>query len=274
VINEKTGLKEAKLYDPTRDEGRVDTLVLSPNRIQVADSEESKQETRAIATYKVPNRQAAGNGVDTEQDIFQNAFDALQSTHNGITTDQLRSLEIFAHDRDFGGRLVESKILPKLLKIARSNAYPDNRKSAFRILGSSLWNNEAALANVNEISLISDLLDALKREGDDDVTASLIFSLSAVMVKPGGFKHFMDLGGSQLLREAFASKDAEVKAKCATFVEDNYRLDREVGGDAQEISLWCHHFQKQILETPTSIGTDRILTALMFPSSIRSMSNR
>ena len=265
MINEKTGLKEAKLYDPTRDEGCADTLVLAPNRIQVVDSEESKQERRAVATYKVPNRQAADNGVHAEEDIFQNAFDALQSTHNGITTDQLRSLEILAHDRDFGGKLVESKILPKLLKIARSNAISDDRKSAFRILGSSLWNNEAALANVNEINLISELLDALKLEGDDDVTASLIFSLSAITVKQGGFKHFIDRGGSQLLREAFASKDAEVKGKCATFVEDNYPLHREVGGVPQEISSWCHLFQKQILERPTSICADRILTALMFP---------
>jgi Nucleotide exchange factor SIL1 len=228
--------------------------------INLANSDE-KQEKKAVATYKVLHQRTTENGADTEQDVFEDAFEALKSPNSVVTTEQLRSLEVLAHDMDFGSKLVDPQALSQLLHVARSSS-SDNRKSAFRILGSSLRNNEAALRNVNENGLISDLLDALKSEEDGGVKASLIFSLSAVTAKDGGFKYFIERGGSQLLREAFATKDPEVQGKCATFVEDNYSANRDENGVASELTSWCSLLQEQILENPSGPNVGKILTAL------------
>jgi hypothetical protein len=236
--------------------------------LNFANSDE-KQEKKAVATYKVPQQQTTENGADTEQDIFEDAFEALKSPNSIVTTEQLRSLEVLAHDMDFGAKLVDPQALSQLLHVARSSS-SDNRKSAFRILGSSLRNNEAALKNVNENGLISDFLDALKSEEDVGVKASLIFSLSAVTAKVGGFKHFIKHGGSPLLREAFATKDPEVQGKCATFVEDNYPANRDEHGVASELTSWCNLLQEQILETPFGPNVDKILIALMLGPCINS----
>jgi hypothetical protein len=255
-------LKEAKLYDPSRDDANAEAILLTPDMLKLANSDDEKHPKKAVATYKVPSQRTAENGAGTEQDIFEDAFEALKSPDSVATPEQLRSLEVLAHDMDFGAKLVDPQVLSQLLQVARSSS-SDNRKSAFRILGSSLWNNDAALKNVNEDGLISDLLNVLKSEDDGGVQASLIFSLSALTAKDGGFKYFIERGGSQLLREAFATKDPQVQGKCATFVEDNYPANRHENGVASELTSWCNLFQEQILETPFGPNVDKILAALM-----------
>jgi hypothetical protein len=216
----------------------------------------------------VPQERKRENGVENEQDMFEEAFEALKSPNSVVTTEQLRSLEVLAHDMDFGAKIVDPQALSQLLEVARSST-SDNRKSAFRILGSSLRNNEAALKKVNADGLISDLLDALKSEEDGGVKASLIFSLSAVTAKDGAFQQFIERDGSQLLREAFATKDPEVQGKCATFVEDNYPAKRDENGLASELTSWCNLLQEQILETPFGPNVDKILTALMLAPAVK-----
>lgn len=260
-------MKEAKLYDSSHDDANADTILLTPEMLNLADSDE-KQEKKAVATYKVPQQRKSENGVENEQDMFEDAFEALKSPNSVVTTEQLRSLEVLAHDLDFGAKIVDPQALSQLLDVARSST-SDNRKSAFRILGSSLRNNEAALKNVNAEGLISDLLDALKSEEDGGVKASIIFSLSAVTAKDGAFQQFIEGGGSQLLREAFATKDPEVQGKCATFVEDNYPANRDENGLASELTSWCNLLQDQILETPFGPNVDKILTTLMLAPAVK-----
>jgi hypothetical protein len=185
--------------------------------------------------------------------------------YSQVSIDGLRNLESLAHDRDYGIKLVQPDTLDRLLKsisIFQSSESTQIRQCASRVIGSALWNNPEAVEVIKRSSLVKKLLDALEREPDSGVRASLIFALSAASA--GDITDFLENNGSQLLRRIFLMDKPEVQGKCATFVEDNLA---NTAANPDELKLWCELFQNVLLEQQSlDVTSEKVLSALMYLS--------
>ena len=136
------------------------------------------------------------------------------------------------------------------------------RQGAARVIGSSLWNNLEAMEAVKGSHLITTLLYILKTEKHAGVRASLIFAMSAAASVEDEMKEFMDSNGSQFLRDIFQKDEAEVKAKCATFVQDKLLWNRDLVRVDEELLRWCQIFQESLHQGTADTAATKILESL------------
>jgi hypothetical protein len=218
-----------------------------------------------METFTMPSHPRQDSSSHPDSEAFADAISALDAPdeHDSLTL-VINNLESLAHDRDFGAKLVQPKVLNRLLSLARTHQADDIRQGAARIIGSSMWNNPEALDVVCRTKLVTKLVDLVKMETKSGVRASLIFALSAAVAGDYGVPEFLNAGGSTLLRELFGEEGSEVQGKCATFVEDNLPYSHGLSGVDEELSQWCRLFQ-QFLQKNTPDGTsEKVLSSLMY----------
>jgi hypothetical protein len=218
-----------------------------------------------METFTIPSHPRQDSSSHPDAETFADAISTLDAPdgHESLTL-VINNLESLAHDRDFGVKLVQPKLLDRILSLARTHQADDIRQGAARIIGSSMWNNPEALDVVCRTKLVTKLVDLLKRETSSGVRASLIFALSAAVAGDYGVPEFMNAGGSTLLRELFGEEGSEVQGKCATFVEDNLPYSHGLSGVDEELSQWCRLFQQFLQKNTLDETSEKVLSSLMY----------
>jgi len=237
--------------------------------IQIIDNPPSgspEKRKPAMQTYSMPPRVWHDTSTQTDAEVFLHAFNVLIQTDEHASGKLISmgiwNLESLAHDRDYGVKLVQPEPLRHLLLLARTNVGWQIRQGAARVIGSSLWNNLEAMEAVKGSHLITTLVEILKAEKHTGVRASLIFAMSAAASVEDEMKEFMDSNGSQFLRDIFQKDEPEVKAKCATFVQDNLLWNRNLVRVDEELSRWCQIFQESLYQGTADIAAPKILESL------------
>jgi len=240
--------------------------------VQIMDStspsENLTEVPRAMQTYVMPPRIWHETSTQTDAEVFEHAFNVLIHSNQYSSGKPLGmgiwNLESLAHDRDYGTQLMQSEPLEHLLVLARTNVGWQIRQCAARVIGSSLWNNPEAMEVARDSHLLVKLFDILKHENHSGVKASLIFAMSAAAhVSADDLDQFMDEAGSQYLRESFEHGNAEVKGKCATFVQDNLLHTFNVEKRAQEMPEWCNTLQRSLINDTADGAAEKVLECLM-----------
>jgi hypothetical protein len=218
-----------------------------------------------METFTIPSHPRQDSSSNPDSETFADAISALDAPddHESLTL-IINNLESLAHDRDFGAKLVQPKLLNRILSLARTHQADDIRQGAARIIGSSMWNNPEALDVVCRTKLVTKLVDLMKKETSSGVRASLIFALSAAVAGDYGVPEFMNAGGSSLLRELFEEEGSEVQGKCATFVEDNLPYSHGLSGVDEELSQWCRLFQQFLQKNALDETSEKVLSSLMY----------
>jgi nucleotide exchange factor SIL1 len=219
-----------------------------------------------MESYNMPPRRDDSAEL-TDSQAFEHAYQVLLVTEKYTSATpidiEIGNLESFAHDREYGIKLVQAESLKRLLMISRTSVESQTRQGAARVIGSALWNNPEALEIVRGSNLVKRLIDIVKEENDASVCASLVFALSAAVAGEDGIREFLNAGGSPVLQELFAKGEVEVQGKCATFVEDNLPANRALIGD-DELTQWCELFQLALLQNPQDITGEKVLSSLMY----------
>jgi hypothetical protein len=218
-----------------------------------------------METFTIPSHPQQDSSSHPDSETFADAISALDAPdgYESLTL-IINNLESLAHDRDFGVKLVQPKLLNRILSLARTHPADDIRQGAARIIGSSMWNNPEALDVVCRTKLVTKLVDLVKKETSSGVRASLIFALSAAVAGDYGVPEFINAGGSSLLRELFEEEGSEVQGKCATFVEDNLPYSHGLSGVNEELSQWCRLFQQFLQKNTLDETSEKVLSSLMY----------
>ncbi|KAK6504212.1 hypothetical protein TWF506_002418 [Arthrobotrys conoides] len=270
-LNIGTGGREAKIIDPTEDEGTA-----------VYVEKDKKAELQAVQhippepdNYK-PNPHLSNSDWET----FHNAVAVLKESAPQATAliEALRKLTELSHEPEYGVKLIEMT-LQKLINIISSPEYtPSIRSSAAITLGNSLQNNAVALSRVRKLFgtatkdvVLHPLLISLLKNQDVILNRRLMFSISRTVRIHNGKQDFVALDGLGTLEKVYtATNDLPLRGKIAAFLQDEF-LDAEMremeiksgvkGGSqrvvrmGEDLSGWCEVLQSDLVERKNGEGT-------------------
>ncbi|KAK6336346.1 hypothetical protein TWF696_001907 [Orbilia brochopaga] len=279
-LNIGTGGREAKLIDPTEEEGtavyvpadkpadsptihQYSDLVVVP---ELADEEadivngghgnKTNSETPKVQEIPPIGRHSRPHQPPADWEAFHAAVKVLKdvSSHSDGLNDALERLQDMSHEPEYGVKLVETS-LHRLIQLISSPSFETSQRSAAAVtLGNSLQNNAGALgrvkkqlgADTKEV-LFKPILDALVDETDRTVTRRIMFALSKAVRVRHGKQDFISLDGLPVLEIVYVrTQDLALRGKIAAFLHDEFLDPNMMGADVAQGSTGGSGSQKII----------------------------
>lgn len=222
-----TGLKEAKIN--VDDGSGGDVVIIPDHHVSLPEPPQDLPIQRAPASSDGPIKPPLS--APSEQVAFSESLEIVLDPSSRSVLEistALLSLEDLAHEIYWGLQIADPRYVSGLLRLIRDSPEPTIRSSSALVLGSALSNNPKALASaasVSTISLIRTLLSSLESETDSGAKARILYALNQAVKSPLTRDEFLVGGGMGTLQELFLNGNAEVMAKTATFIEDNFLND-------------------------------------------------
>ncbi|KAF3909158.1 hypothetical protein ABW21_db0208604 [Orbilia brochopaga] len=256
-LNIGSGGREAKLIDPTEDEGTAvyvpadaaadapsvheySDLVVVPDLAEEANSlnggrGNGTEDQPPTIQVIPPAGNSRSHSPPADREVFNEAVKVVMGMdveyHPDGLGDALERLQELSHEPEYGVTLVET-VLTHLLRITCSQSYDTSQRSAAAVtLGNSLQNNAAAITHVSNMAhahgskefLFKPLLDALVDEVDRTVARRIMFALSKTVRVKHGKQDFIALDGLPVLEIVYVrTQDLALRSKIAAFLHDEF----------------------------------------------------
>ncbi|KAK6335999.1 hypothetical protein TWF730_003372 [Orbilia blumenaviensis] len=257
-LNIGTGGREAKIIDPTEDEGTAvyvekdkkaelqagmeysDLVVVPDQNIDqpsVLNPGLNSNETDAPPPVQhIPpepeNLKPNPHLTNSDWETFNNAASVLKESAPQAASliEALQTLSDMSHEPEYGVKLIEISV-QKLINIITSPEYASSiRSSAAITLGNSLQNNAVALSRVKKLFgtatkdvVLEPLLNALLKNQDMILNRRLMFALSRTVRIHNGKQDFVALNGLGALEKVYtATNDLPLRGKIAAFLQDEF----------------------------------------------------
>ncbi|KAF3919695.1 hypothetical protein ABW20_dc0106234 [Dactylellina cionopaga] len=266
-LNMGSGGREAKLIDPTEDEGtavyverekkgELPAPVMEYSDLAVVPDQEIVDQASALTggrgnesdtaspppVQHIPpsepdNLKPNPHLSNSDWELFNDAVFLLKgsSPDNPYLHGALERLSEMSHEPEYGVKLVETAV-HRLMAIISSSEYPHGiRSDAAITLGNSLQNNAVALFRIKKLLgrearevVIRPLLEALLNHKEEVLGRRLMFALSRTVRIDQGKYDFKVLGGLETLEKVYtATTDLPLRGKIAAFLQDEF-LDADM----------------------------------------------
>jgi len=254
-MNFETGVKEAKLVDPT-EELSSDIVIIDQNDGVISEEYTTPPIASPPALHsdespiKPPKEAGAGDGM-----LFSSSVEILSTptSPESSLASALGNLEELAHEMYWGAELASPAALHALLSLISASPSPQIRASAALVLGSALSNNNKALSkalNNGPSYLVNPLIKALETETDASARKRVLFALAQVAKDDLCAEAFLNSQGIETLKHVVVkAQDIEFSGKAAVLLEDTF-LNADMGAiqRPEVVSQFCAPFEDVLVE--------------------------
>ena len=167
------------------------------------------------------NTEDVNEGVFSDLEVVARLFNNHSSPENkSLLEEALDSLKEIAHQSEVGMVIASNDNLQNLLFILSNSKNSSLRKAASQVIGSALYNNVDAHAELLPSSIIPSVLHAYDNEHNYYVKSSILYALAASLHGKASIRQFYYSDGGNILRRSFLQGGGSVRAKTATLIGD------------------------------------------------------